>query len=123
MIEAAVERSSNGNRSRAAGTVIFVGHARLPQSLAPRDASPVVTVEIEADVASGTIVAVAARAVPELGARLLADLLKGRSVNDSPLGVAEEIHQRYVCPSQKAMMTAVLNAFEAYHRYRQSETE
>lgn len=116
------------NRSRAGalglktgGTVIFVGHARLPQSLAPRDASPVVSVEIEADVVSGEIVGVAARAVPELGSRLLADLLKGRNVNDSPLEVVEEIRRRYVCPSQKAVATAVLNAFEAYHRYRQTE--
>ena len=28
----------------ATGSVIFVGHARLPQSLAPRDSSPVVCV-------------------------------------------------------------------------------
>ncbi len=106
---------------KAAGTVIFVGHARLPQSLAPRDASPVISVEMEVDVTSGEIVAVAARAVPELAGRLVAELLRGRNINDSPLAVLEEIRRRYVCPSQKALATAVLNAFEAYGRYRQLE--
>ena len=105
---------------KTAGTVIFVGHARLPQSLAPRDASPVVSVEVEADASSGVIVGVAAKAVPELAARLLAEVLGGRNINDSPLEAMEEIRRRYVCPSQKALSTAVLNAFEAYSRYRQA---
>ncbi len=108
---------------KSAGTVIFVGHARLPQSLTPRDASPVVSVELETDVKSGVIVGVAARAVPELGMRLLAEVLSGRNINDGPLEAAEEIRRRYICPSQKALSTAVLNAFESYNRYRQAETD
>ena len=108
---------------KTAGTVIFVGHARLPQSLAPRDASPVISVEVEANVDSGTIVGVSAKAVPELGTRLVAELLTGRNINDSPLGAVEEIRRRYICPSQKALSTAVFNAFEAYCRYRQAGIE
>ena len=104
---------------KTAGTVIFVGHARLPQSLAPRDASPVVSVEIEAEVTTGAIVHVATRAVPALGARLLAELLNGHNIDDGPGEPVEMIRRRYICPSQKAVATAVLNAFEAYHRYRE----
>jgi hypothetical protein len=104
---------------RTAGTVIFVGHARLPQSLAPRDSSPVVSVELEADIISGEIVSVGAKAIPDLGAKLLASVLVGHSINESPASLVEEIRRRYVCPSQKAMSTAVVNAFEAYQRYRQ----
>lgn len=104
---------------RTAGTVIFVGHARLPQSLAPRDSSPVVSVELEADTVSGEIVSVGAKAIPDLGAKLLASVLVGHNINESPTTLVEEIRRRYVCPSQKAMSTAVLNAFEAYQRYRQ----
>jgi len=107
---------------KAAGTVIFVGHARLPQSLAPRDTSPVISVELEADVASGVIVGVGTRAVPNLGARLVAEVMQGRNINDSPLETVEEIRRRYICPSQKALSTAVLNAFEAYDRYRQAQS-
>jgi len=79
----------------------------------------VVSVELEADTASGEIVSVAAKAVPDLGAKLLASVLVGHNINESPAALVEEIRRRYVCPSQKAMSTAVLNAFEAYQRYRQ----
>ncbi|MDO8616036.1 MAG: DUF3870 domain-containing protein [Dehalococcoidia bacterium] len=102
---------------RTAPTVVFVGHARLPQSLAPSGSSPVLSVELETDSASGEIVSVGCGAIPDLGARLLTALLIGRNINESPLALAEEIRRRYVCPSQKAMSTALLNAFEAYQRY------
>jgi hypothetical protein len=74
---------------RTIGTVVFVGHARLPQSLAPRDSSPVVSVELEADSVSGEIVSVGARAIPDLGAKLLTTVLVGHNINDSPVAVAE----------------------------------
>ncbi len=112
---------SNSGGLKSAGTIIFVGHARLPQSLAPRDASPVVSVEIEADVTSGVIVQVATKAVPDLGAQLLAAALQGQKIQDGPVAAVDTIRRRYICPSQKAMATAVLNAFEAYNRYRQLE--
>lgn len=105
---------------KSAQTVIFVGHARLPQSLAPRDSSPVVSVEVEADTVSGEIVSLGAKAVPDLGTKLLTSVLVGHNINESPAALVEEIRRRYVCPSQKALSTAVLNAFEAYQRYRQA---
>ena len=108
---------------KTAGTVVFVGHARLPHSLAARDASPVVTVELEADASSGEIVGVGAKAIPDLGMKLVTTLLVGRSINESPAALVEEIRRRYICPSQKAVSTAVLNAFEAYQRYRQAGLE
>lgn len=106
-----------------AGTVIFVGHARLPQSLTPRDSSSVVSVELETDNGSGEIVSVGAKAVPDLGTKLLESVLLGHNINESPLELADEIRRRYVCPSQKAVSTAVINAFEAYQRYRQAGLE
>ena len=104
---------------QSAGTVIFVGHARLPHSLAPRDSSPVVSVDLETSTTSGEIISVGASAIPDLGAKLLASVLVGHNINESPDSLADEIRRRYICPSQKAVSTAVLNAFEAYQRYRQ----
>ena len=115
--------SLSAAESKPSTTVIFVGHARLPQSLAPRDSSPVVSVELEANNVSGEIVSVGARAIPDLGTKLLASLLIGHNINESPATLVEEIRRRYVCPSQKAMSTAVVNAFEAYERYRQAGLE
>ena len=101
------------------GSVIFVGHARLPQSLAPRDSSPVVCVELETDRASGEIMSVGSKAIPDLGQKLIATVLMGHNINENPTAFVDEIRRRYICPSQKAVSTAVLNAFEAYQRYRQ----
>ena len=113
-IPIAVAPAANGT-----GTVIFVGHARLPHSLSPRDSSPVVSVELETDSASGEIVSVGANAIPDLGVKLLTMVLLGHNINESPAALAEEIRRRYICPSQRAVSTAILNAFEAYERYRQ----
>jgi len=118
--EAPVPRTAGQDTT---GTVIFVGHARLPQSLTPRDSSAVVSVELETDNSSGEIVSVGAHAVPGLATRLLESVLMGHNINESPLDLAEEIRRRYVCPSQKAVSTAVINAFEAYQRYRQAGLE
>ena len=112
-----------GARPRAAaGTVVFVGHARLPQSLAPRDSSAVISVELETDIASGTVVAASVRGVLPAGTRLMEDVLAGRNINDGPQGPTEELRRRYVCPSHKAMCTALANAYDAYQRYRQMGT-
>ncbi len=99
-------------------TVIFVGHACLPQSLAGRDASPVVSVEVEADTATGAILGAVAKGVPPLGANLLEDVLAGRSLEHGLQDAVDEVRRRYVCPSHKALCTAVANAYDAYHRHR-----
>ena len=114
------ESKRHSSSQRISDSVIFVGHARLPHSLAPRDSSPVVSVELETDSASGEIMSVGANAIPDLGTKLLSSVLIGHSINESPVSLVEEIRRRYICPSQKAVSTAVLNAFEAYSRYRQA---
>jgi hypothetical protein len=104
---------------RTETTVIFVGHARLPQSVSLGDSSAVVSVELEVDTASGTILSTSVKGVLPLGARLVDQVLAGRNMNDGPQQVLEEVRQRYVCPSQKALCTAVANAYEASQRYRE----
>jgi hypothetical protein len=117
-METKVDRTALGaSEVGTAPTVVFVGHARLPESLAHSGSSPVLSVELETDRVSGEIVSVGCGAIPDLGAKLLAAVLIGRNINESPIALAEEIRHRYVCPSQKAMSTALLNAFETYQRY------
>lgn len=104
------------------GPVIFVGHARLPQSLAGPYTSPVVSVELQADMDTGIIHSAAVEGIPSLGGSLLAEVLGGRNLNDGPREAADEIGRRYVSPSHKALCTAVINAYEAYLRYQQQES-
>ncbi len=100
-------------------SVVFVGHARLPQSLAPRDSSSVVSVEVEAEMSGGAITAVSVKGALPLGAKLLEEVLAGRNIQDGPGDAINEVRRRYVCPSHKALCTAVANAYEAYQRYCQ----
>lgn len=100
-------------------TVIFVGHARLPQSLAPRDSSAVISVEVEAEMSSGAITGVSVKGALPLGARLVEEVLAGRSIQDGPGEAISQVRRRYVCPSHKALCTAVANAYDAYQRYNQ----
>ncbi len=103
-------------------TAVFVGHARLPQSLAGSYASPVISVELEADIGAGIIQSAAAKGIPSLGGRLLAEVLAGRNLKDGPQEAVDEITRRYVCPSHKALCTAVINAYEAYRRHQQQQS-
>lgn len=101
-------------------TALFAGHARLPQSLTGPHASPVLSVELEADVDSGVILSAAAEGITSLGGRLLAEVLGGRNLNDGPQEAVDEIGQRYVSPSHRALTTALINAYKAYCRYQQA---
>jgi hypothetical protein len=82
----------------------------------------VISVELEADIASGAIVSASVRGVLPVGTRLMEEMLAGRNISDGPQSPTEELRRRYVCPSHKAMCTALANAYDAYQRYRQMET-
>jgi len=79
-------------------------------------------VELETDIGSGVIAAASVRGVLPAGTRLMEEVLAGCNINDGPHGPTEEVRRRYVCPSHKAMCTALANAFDAYQRYRQMGT-
>ncbi|MDO8612851.1 MAG: DUF3870 domain-containing protein [Dehalococcoidia bacterium] len=122
-METKVQPSIHGEsatREPTRGTVIVVGHARLPRSLAGSYDSSMVSVELETDADTGIILGAAVEGVPSLGGRLLAEVMGGRNLNDGPPEAADEIGRRYVSPSHKALSTAVINAYEAYCRYQQA---
>lgn len=100
-------------------TVIFVGHARLPQSLAPRDSSSVISVELETEMSSGAVTGVSVKGALPLAAKLLEEVLAGQNIQDGPGDAINAVRKRYVCPSHKALCTALANAYDAYLRYRQ----
>jgi len=100
-------------------TVVFVGHARLPQSLAPPNSSAVISVEVETETSSGAITGVSVRGALPLGASLVEEVLAGRNIQDGAGDAITEVSRRYVCPSHKALCTALANAYAAYERYCQ----
>jgi hypothetical protein len=111
----------DGHRDREESTVIFVGHARLPQSLAPAGAPPVVSVEIEVDVRRRQAVEVATRGVLPRAEALLRDILLEGDLDASVRILMDALQRRYVGAPQKAIMTAVSNAYDAYVRFCQQQ--
>ena len=103
------------------GRTIFVGHARLPQGLSATGLTSIIALELETDLASGQILSAAASGVPPLAQKLLQEILVGRSVQDGFDAALTELQRRYVSPAQKALASAVANAFEAYLRYRRQQ--
>lgn len=120
--EGAQRGASQAKVGASETTIVFVGHARLPQSLAARDLPAVVSVELEVDASSHRIIAVAARDLPPLGQKVLEQALLGRDLREGPEGPVEEVRRRYVSASQRAICTAIVNAYDAYRRHREQSS-
>ncbi len=107
-----------GDAGASPRTMIFTGHARLPQALGGRFGSTVVSVEVEVDPASGQIVDASCYPVPQLTERLVRSILCGRNLQDGLDAAVLELQRRYICPSQRAIATAVTNVYETYVRWK-----
>ena len=68
---------------------------------------------------SGAITGVSVKGALPLGARLVEEVLAGRSIQDGSGDAISQVRRRFVCPSHKALCTAVANAYDAYQRYDQ----
>ena len=99
------------------GTVIFVGHARLPHSMGLVNSTSVVSVEIEVDLVTRRVLHVTASGVLPRAGALLRQLLEGGDFDSRIDAVQEDLRRRYLGPCQRAMCCAVAGAHEAYLRY------
>jgi hypothetical protein len=111
------QHTGNGYHDREEGIVIFVGHARLPQSLAPVGASPVVSVEIEVDMRRRQAVEVATRGILPRAEALLRGIVLQDDLDTSVRILLDALQRRYMGAPQRAISTAVANAYEAYVRF------
>jgi hypothetical protein len=101
--------------------MIFAGHARLPQSVAPLHGGHIIYLELAVD-EDGRITRVGVVGAPPLAADLLQSLLVGRSIADGLDNVTEEITRTYVGVTQRALAAAVANAHETYVTYARGRT-
>jgi hypothetical protein len=113
----------NGSLLGDAGedVVVFVGHARLPQALSPAGASGVVLVEVEVALSTGMVVGVTVGGFATRAEAVLSHIMVGRSLKEGVDWVLRELQHRYVGAPQKAVCTAVANAYDAYQRHLRQE--
>ena len=111
MPEAGTPRQNGGSH-----TMLFAGHARLPQSVAPIDGCHVVYLELAVE-EQGRITQVGIAGAPPLAGDLLRNLLVGHTLADGVEQVTDAIARRYVGVTQRALAAAVLSAYETYVTY------
>ncbi len=115
--------SNGGNETNDQSRFVFVGHARLPQSLALREA-PALLVELEVEGEDSLVAAVEVSSPLPAANRLLARLLLGRSLRTDYEEALVEFQRQYLGPPQKAICTALNSAYELYQRHlRRSHVE
>jgi len=107
-------RERNG-KGPSSPTMTFVGHARLPHSLACTNPG-VVCVELEVDPASAEVVGLGSQAVMPRGKLLLREVLLGYNLDRGVEDALHEIQSRYIGAPQKAICTAVASAYEGFLR-------
>jgi hypothetical protein len=93
----------------------FVGQARLPQSC-NCTGSGVVCVALEVDPASGQVVGLGSQGILPCCGLLLQEVLPGHNLDRGLEEALQEMQRRFVGPPQKAVCTAIANAYEAFLR-------
>ena len=115
-LQGASQERQPGRSSQWENSTIFFGHARLPQSLSLPSSPTVITVEIEVDVDSGRVVDVATNGLTTMAQCLLRSLLCERKLAEDLPQALGEFRRRYFGIPQKAICTALLNAYATYKR-------
>jgi hypothetical protein len=100
---------------------VFVGHARLPQTLSSAGASGVVLVEVEVALSTGMVVGVTVGGFATRAEALLSRIMVGKSLKEGVEWVLREFQHHYVGAPQKAVCTAVASAYDAYQRHVRQE--
>lgn len=115
-----IQAGSEGQAARPGNDkrrMIFFGHARLPQPLSGLNPAGIVTVELEVDEDDGTVVDVVVGGFPTKAGDVVCRLLSHRNLNEEFAATMEELPRRYVGLPQKALCTALQNAYDAYKRH------
>lgn len=104
-------------------TIICAGYARLPKSITADQAYGVLGVEIEVDPREGKVVDAVCTVVPSLGEKFILDLLVGYDLKEGIDPIVREIRRRYFNIAQKAVISAVDEAYRKYLEFKKTEVD
>jgi len=102
------------------GTLLFAGYARLPANIVSGPGSDVLSLELEVDPSTDLVVNVSCSELPVLGTNLILGILIGCDLKQALSDAEEEIRSRFFGPAQKAVIAALVKAYEGYLRYKNS---
>lgn len=104
-------------------TIICAGYARLPKTVTADHVYGVLGVELEVDPREGKVVDAACTIVPSLGERFILDLLIGYDLEDGIDPIVREIRKRYFNVAQKAVISAIDEAYRKYLEFKRAEVD
>jgi hypothetical protein len=102
-------------------TVILTGYAQLPAKASPGGVSGALSLEIEVNLHDMRIVDVAANCPPELGRKLLTDLLVGQLVEEGVNNAIREVRARYLSLAQRALIAVLEDVLRHYREFQKGK--
>ncbi|MDA2917465.1 DUF3870 domain-containing protein [Nitrospinae bacterium AH_259_B05_G02_I21] len=108
---------------RAKNTIICAGYARLPKSVTADHSYGVLGVELEVDPSDSKVVDAACTIVPSLGERFILDLLIGYDLEEGIDPIVSEIQKRYFNVAQKAVISAIDEAYRKYLEFKRAKVD
>lgn len=104
-------------------TVYFVGYARLPEIVPARKHNDKVSVGLEVDMETYTIVNVSSTIPTALGRDIIESCIKGKNIATDQKKIIETIRRRFQGEAQKAIIVAFLNAAERFEKNRTDNSD
>lgn len=102
-------------------TILFVGHARLPQASAARVMYETLALTVEVEPVHGTILRAECSLVTSLAREFIKTLLAGHRLSDGIDFLLERIERRYQGAAQSAIMAALKNLHRDYLAWKEQQ--
>lgn len=109
--------------SESRNTVLVTGYAKAPQGTTMASLHGYVGIVLLVDRGNDTIVAAEPTFVTGLAQTFIGEILVGYDVKLGEEGLRDELRQRYLAPSQHALVQAVQSAFQRYRERTRAEVE
>ncbi|HEY4567704.1 MAG TPA: DUF3870 domain-containing protein [Savagea sp.] len=103
-------------------TMFIAGHARLPQGMAAKSVFETLTVTAEVDMKYGVILHADCTLATEQGRAVIADLLRGFSLNDG-IGEAVQCLQTYYRGKASKTLIAALKDLDQHYKQIKEEQQ
>lgn len=104
-------------------TIICAGYARLPRSITADNVYGSLAVELEIDPSESKVVDAVCTIIPSLGEKFVLDLLIGYDLNEGVELILREIRSRYFNVTQKALISAIDEAYRKYLEFKRKEVD
>lgn len=103
-------------------TIFISGHAKLPAGITATELYKIVTIVLEVEPESGTIVAADCTLATALGRDFVSRLFVGKNLTTDVDTIIQSIENRFLGNARKALITATRVIYEKFKNYREGNS-